>query len=118
MGGLALILGGSSTTWADYASKGKRDPFVPLLTADGQRLHPPGLDEEAETVIGALVLEGIVFDPRSESYAVINGRIVREEEELNGMKILKIESTAVTVLVEGQTHRLSVHQPKEEEQKQ
>ena len=101
---------------AAYRAKGKRDPFVPLLTGDGQRLHPPGFDEEAAGGIEALSLQGIVYDAHAESYAVLNGKIVREKEEIDGIRVLKIEPNAVVLSVEGESHRLTLVHPKEENQ--
>lgn len=97
--------------WAAYNAKGRRDPFVPLLTAEGQRIHPPGLDEGTATGISGLVLQGIVFDPRGDNYAVINGKIVLEQGEINGMRIVRIQSNAVTILADGQEHRLELRRP-------
>lgn len=96
--------------WAAYQPKGKRDPMIPLLTAEGQRIHPPGYDEEVPTGITGLALQGIVYDPRAESYAIINGEIVREKEEVQGMKVLKIRPAEVTILAEGQEHLLRLPQ--------
>lgn len=104
--------------WAEYAPKGKRDPFVPLVTIDGQRIHPPGGDEEHTATLTAVEVQGVIFDPHAESFAVINGRLVKEHEEIDGVKILKIEPTQVTVLVDGQMHQVSVRQPKKEENRE
>ncbi len=110
-----MILGGSPAG-AGYQSRGKRDPFVPLLTSEGQRVNPPGLDEEVGNGLKQMTLQGIVFDPKSESYAILNGRVVREKEEIDGMKILKIEPEAVTLLIEGQEHRLVLSHPADEKE--
>lgn len=100
---------------AEYQPKGKRDPFVPLLTSDGQRIHPPGAEDGQGSGLGNLVLQGIVFDPKSDSYAVISGQVVREQEELEGVKVVRIDPDSVTVLVDGQSHRLTVQGPEQEE---
>lgn len=105
--GLALSV---LPAWAEYRSKGKRDPMVPLLNSEGQRIHPPGLDEETATGVSGLILQGIVFDSKAESYAIINGEIVREQDEIEGMKVVKINPNAVTILAEGQTHDLAIRQ--------
>ena len=99
---------------AEYQSKGKRDPFVPLLTSDGQRIHPPGSEDGREGGLGNLVLQGIVFDPKAASYAVISGQVVREQEELEGVKVVRIEPDSVTVLVDGRKHQLTVQEPEQE----
>ena len=106
-----LAAGGSPAARAEYQSKGKRDPFIPLLNSEGQRIHPPGSEEGKSLGFGNLVLQGIMFDPKAESYAVISGQVVREQEELEGVRIVKIEPDGVTVLVEGQSHRLTVQEP-------
>ena len=87
---------------------------MPLISAEGQRVHPPGSEEEDNPGQGPLTLQGIMFDPRSESYAVLNGHVVREKEEFAGMKVLKIESNSVTIWVDGQRRRLTLRQPGEE----
>ena len=79
-----LVAGlGAPPVWAEYRSTGKRDPFVALLTAEGQRMHPPGFDEEVAGGIEGLSLQGIVYDAHAESYAVLNGKIIREKEEID-----------------------------------
>lgn len=108
-GGL-LACGAAAPASAEYQPKGKRDPFVPLLTSDGQRIHPPGSDDGREGGLGSLVLQGILFDPKADSYAVISGQVVREKEEIEGVKVVRIEPDSVTVLVDGQSHRLTVQE--------
>ena len=110
---LAVLLQADGAA-ADYQSKGKRDPFVPLLTQDGRRIQPPGLDEETGLASAKLNLQGIVLGKGKDSFAIINDRIIREQEEIEGVKVLKIEPNRVTVLVDGQEHSLIVHQPTEE----
>ncbi|MBI3322656.1 MAG: hypothetical protein HYZ94_03130 [Candidatus Omnitrophica bacterium] len=100
---------------AEYQPKGKRDPFMPLVNQQGHRVHPPGSVEADDSGLGNLVLQGIVFDPKRESYAVISGQVVRELEEIEGVRVVKIEPDAVTVEVEGETRRLTVQELEEEE---
>ena len=106
------------TGWAEYQARGKRDPFVPLVTNDGQKLHPPGGDEEEAAAFSTVAVQGVVFDPHAESFAIINGRIVRVNEEIDGIKVLKIEPTYVTIVVDGQAHQVAVHQHKQERQEE
>ncbi len=117
--GLAFLVTGfvSQSLFADYEAHGKRDPFVPLLTAEGQRFRPPGLDEETAPEAGPLVLQGIVYDPQSASYAVINGRVVREQDDIDGKRVLKIEPAEVTLLVEGKTVQLKLRPSSSTEEK-
>ncbi len=101
--------------WAEYQSRGKRDPFIPLLTEEGDRIVPPGLDEGEASGVEALVLQGIVYDPEAESFALINGKVVQVDEEIGGAKVLSIEPSAVTVLVEEAPHRLTILKAREGE---
>ncbi len=97
--------------FAEYLPKGKRDPFVPLITPDGQKVYPPGLDEEITAGMDSFALQGIVFDPNGDSFAVINGEVVHEDDELDGIIILKIDPNMVTVLVDGKEDQLTLSQP-------
>jgi hypothetical protein len=104
--------------WRTYDAKGKRDPFVPLLTQKGERLRPPGLDEEdspyGEALSVPVALQGIVFDSAAESFAVINGEIVRQNESLGPIQVLKIEPGQVTVRVGNDERVLFVTPPEQQ----
>ena len=105
---LAAVLLAGKWAEAKYESRGKRDPLIPLLTKEGQRIFPPGYDEEVPTGVRGLSLQGIVFDGRAESYAVINDRIVREGEQIEGMKVQKVGPDFVVISAEGVDHRIDL----------
>lgn len=68
--------------------KGKRrDPFQPIL---GGETHFTGKE--------GLIIEGIVFDPRGSSYALIGGQIFREGESWENAKLIKIFPDRVILL--------------------
>ena len=92
-----------------YDSKGKRDPFIPLVTPDGRLLK---LDQQEEKV-SPLILEGIIFDKSGMSYAVVNGEVVRVGDKVEGHQVLKIEERKITFIREGQIVALELE--KEEE---
>ena len=101
--------------WAAYESKGKRDPFVPLLLPTGERFNPPPDEEGAGPPgLSSVALQGVVYDPAGDSYVILSGQLLRENEEWEGIRILKIESNAVTIWRDGETHQLTVRQPEEE----
>lgn len=77
---------------ADRASALKRDPFVPLITPGGYLMNV----EPQENA--ALRLEGITFDPKGDSIAVINGELLRVGDEVSGAVVTAIESDQVTVI--------------------
>lgn len=78
-----------------YDKGRRRDPFVPLTGTFG---YPGGRAFEPD---GGGV-EGIVFDPKGGSYAVIGGEIYREGEEVHGAKLIKISSDRVILLEESE----------------
>jgi len=102
---------GCSPAWAEYQPKGKRDPFIPLILPDGRRITPPGIEEESGVPgLGSVVLQGILFDPAGNSTAILNGQVLRENEEWEGIKLLKIEANSVTIWKNGETHQLVLEQ--------
>lgn len=114
--GMACILATQGPVFearAEYHPRGKRDPFVPLMTLNGQRIYPPGTDDGG---VSNLTLQGIVYEPRGGSYAVINDQIVREQDEIEGMKVLKIEQGSVTILSKGNEVQLTIHSAVPEEE--
>lgn len=90
-----------------YDARGKRDPFIPLVTPDGRFIKL----EKKETNLG-LLLEGIIYDERGLSYAIVNGEIVRVSDEVAGYQVLKIEQNKVVFIKSGQTMEIEL---KEEE---
>lgn len=103
---------------AEYQAKGRRDPLIPLLTESGQRIYPPGYDEEAPTGLSGLRLQGIVFDPKADCYAIVNGRIVRQEDEIEGFKVVRIDPASITVAADGESHQLFLRNPEEKKQEE
>jgi len=90
-----------------YDAKGKRDPFIPLVTSDGRLLKL----EKEETASG-LLLEGIIYDEHGLSYAIVNGAIVRVSDKVGDSQVLKIEKNKVIFIKNGQTLEVGL---KEEE---
>ncbi len=83
-----------------YDAKGKRDPFIALVTPDGRLLKW----EKEETVSGSgLLLEGIVYDEHGLSYALVNGEVVRVSDKVGDYQVLKIEKNKVIFIKGGQT---------------
>lgn len=87
-----------------YDAKAKRDPFVPLVSEDGIYAS----DVYGITSIKDIRLEGIVWDEAKGSIAIINGEIVREDQEIGIVKVLKIEKDAVVFDLGGQEVRVEL----------
>lgn len=81
-----------------YNAKGKRDPFVSLVTPDGRFLN---LDKE-EDISKGLSLEGIMYDKHGVSYAVVNSKVVKVGDEVSGYQVLKIEKDKVIFIKDGE----------------
>ena len=91
-----------------YDAKGKRNPFIPLVTPDGRLLNL-----EQEEVKKDLILEGIIYDKNGLSYAVVNGEIVKIGDRVDVYQVLKIEKEKIILIKEGEP--LELHLKKEEE---
>jgi hypothetical protein len=79
-----------------YASQGKRDPFVPLITPAGYLVN---LEPEKNA---SLHLEGIMYDSKGDSIAILNGELVRAGESIGDAVLASIEATKVTVIQNNQ----------------
>jgi len=80
-----------------YDAKNKRDPFIPLVTSDGRLLK---LEQQEGTQ--GLLLEGIIYDDKGISCAIVNGEVVRVGDEAGGFQVLKIQKDKVVFIKDGQ----------------
>lgn len=83
-----------------YDSKGRRDPFIPLVTPGGVLLK---LDKEENKAGAGLVIEGIIYDKQGSSYAIVDTNVVRVGDSVaGGYRVLKIEEDKVIFIKEGE----------------
>ncbi len=99
----SIITAGAQNQFA-YDSKGKRDPFIALVTSDGRLLK---LDT-TEEVKGDLNLEGIIFDKNGVSFAIVNGAVVKIGDIVGDNQVLKIEKDKVIFIKDGATFDLEL----------
>ena len=95
----AALAGYPSSISADgfvYDDQNKRDPFEQLVDKDGNYKMP---SEKASP--DDFNLEGIVWDASGESFAIINGEVVKEGQALFGMKLILINKDSVVVDSDG-----------------
>ncbi len=90
-----------------YDAKGKRDPFIPLVTSEGRLLN---LDTQQTK--GTLNLQGIIYDAKGVSYAVVNGAVVKIGDTVDGSQVLRIEDKKVVFIKDGNPFEMGL---KEEE---
>jgi hypothetical protein len=87
----------------------KRNPFMALVTPEGVLLK-----FESEKGGTELILEGIVYDARGESFALINGVMLKKGDAVGAYKIQDIQRQKVIVVNEDKILELSIT---EEDQK-
>jgi len=87
-----------------YDSKGRRDPFMPLVTSDGRLIK---LETEQGSSSG-LALEGIIYDKAGQSYAVVNGSVVKVGDNVGDYQVLKIEKSKVIFIKGGETKEVEI----------
>ena len=83
--------------WAEkapssYVSEGRRDPFVPLVSASGYLMN---VEEDEKTT---LRLEGIMYDPSGNSMAIINGELLKVGEKIGDAVVSRIEANRIVVV--------------------
>ncbi|MDD5097544.1 MAG: hypothetical protein PHU59_03545 [Candidatus Omnitrophica bacterium] len=81
-----------------YESKGKRNPFIPLVTPEGRLLK---LDKQEATTIDGLAIEGIIYDKFGRSFAIVNTNVVGIGDTVGDYQILKIQENKVIFIKDG-----------------
>jgi len=92
-----------------YESKGKRDPFVPLVGQDrGNRSAGLG----GIVSVNDVLLEGIAIGSSGKNIAILNGQIVKEKDKFGLLQIKKIRKKTVEISIDGKVHTLSLQEEK------
>ena len=81
-----------------YTAKGKRDPFVQLVTT-GARPSAGGLLSVES--IEEITVEGIVYAGHKDSIVVANGSVMKEGDEVGNVKVLEIKPDGAVFAVNG-----------------
>lgn len=79
----------------EYKSKGKRDPFIPLVTGD----IVTSLGLESVTSIDDIEFEGVIYDPAGQSMALLNGEVVKKGDKIYSVEILEISRSSIAVKI-------------------
>jgi len=102
---LALFLAAAPSLYCEgfqYESRGKRDPFVPLV--GGSR--PTVTKLEDITSVGDIKVEGIVVGAQGNRMAILNGDVFKEGDKAGEVEIKKIESISVVIMIGGKSYEL------------
>ena len=97
-----------------YDAKGKRNPFIPLVTNEGRLIK---LDKEEEKGSTDLAIDGIIYDKSGLSYAIINAAVVGVGDYVGEYRVLKVESDRVVFLKQDQIREVFITQEGASEKK-
>ena len=104
-----LVLSISGLVFAEegfkYNAKGRRDPFIPLISESGGYAS----DAYEASAVEDIRLEGIVWDDAKGSIAIINGEIAREGDSIGSIKILKINKDSVIFNAGGENVKVELN---------
>ncbi len=92
---LSLMGSFSAQAFADvtYEAGTRRNPFVPLVTEEGS------LKNAAKVSTGEYKVEGIIFDPKEGSFALINGRFFKTGDQIDNAQLVSILKDRVVLSV-------------------
>lgn len=96
LGILTLVFGQGEFV---YDAKGKRNPFIPLVTPEGRLLK---LDKQEAVSSGSLAIEGIIYDKLGRSFAIVNSAVVGIGDTVEDYQVLKIFENKVVFIKDGQ----------------
>lgn len=82
-----------------YDARGRRNPFIPLVTPEGRLLK---LDKEDTASSGGLVIEGVIYDKFGRSFAIVNTEVVGIGDSVGDYQVLKIFENKVVFIKDGQ----------------
>jgi len=98
MAGILAVAGyaGGEEVLFEYPSDAGRDPFDPLVNADGM------VNIRLVRQDGDLSLHGVLYSPsRAERMAIINGEMLRESDCIGSYTIQTIAQDSVVLVKEG-----------------
>lgn len=97
----------SEETAFKYESRGRRDPFVPLVGVAGVGtvggLH-------GVSSIDDISFQGVVLSPDGKKAAIINGEIFKEGDIIGRVQVVSVGENEVTLKIDERTHRLTLYE--------
>jgi hypothetical protein len=89
-----------------YKSRGKRDPFVPLVGALAEKKEQP---QKREFDINTIKFQGTAVDAKGNMAAIINDELFKEGDIIGAqVKITKIMRNGVIVVIDGKERKLEL----------
>lgn len=102
IGFLAAMFMSCAIEGQNYESRGRRDPFVPLIGVN----RPAIIKLEDVTSIDDIKLEGIAFGAMGKRSAMLNGEVLRENDVVGDIKIEAIRANSVGISLDGKAYEL------------
>ncbi|MCM8795763.1 MAG: hypothetical protein NC928_03660 [Candidatus Omnitrophica bacterium] len=92
----------------EYTATDLRDPFKSYLVSEESSKVPQEELEEriVEQSLPSLIIEGIIWRGRFPQ-AIINHKVVKAEDEIEGVKILEISKDGIVVFYNNRRYKLS-----------
>lgn len=94
--GFGMILVTPLSAGTLYDPHGKRDPFVPLVSASSRAWGLMGVE-----TLDEIVVEGVVYDAKGGSIVIVNGTILKEGEEHGPLRVIQIRPDGAVFSVNG-----------------
>ena len=88
----------------EYNSRGKRDPFVPLVGSE----KPTVAKLSDITSVEDMRLEGIAGGAKGEMVAIINGEMIKKDDRIGDIVVRSITKAGVTLTVGGKEYQLKL----------
>ncbi len=89
-----------------YQAKGKRNPFIPLVSKDGRLMK---LEREEGGKQSDLLVDGLIYDKQGISYALVNGRVAGIGDYVGEYRVLKITEDKVAFLKDDQIREVMIN---------
>lgn len=91
-----------------YELSSRRDPMIPLVTTSGLIRDTQSLESKDD-----FYLEGIIYDKKGKSFAIIDGQIVNVGDIIREIKILDIQEDKVIILKDNHTQEMGLEEEEE-----
>jgi hypothetical protein len=89
----------------EYNDKGRRNPFISLVTPDGRVIKAESLQDKPQQ----LLLQGIFFGSSKDSYVIVNGQVITAGATIGDYIIVRIDPDKVIVRkISGEIEELRV----------
>ncbi|MFH1868544.1 MAG: hypothetical protein ABH843_06190 [Candidatus Omnitrophota bacterium] len=99
-----LLYAASDEKLFTYEDMDIRDPFVPLVDKDGKLMVTHGSIDS----IRDIVVEGILYDNDGESVVILNGLVLKENDQVGDIKVERIQKHQVVLSSKSKKYTLKL----------